>query len=110
MNLFRSTKIIEKPRMWCLGLWNQDVINELDLMRVTFRSQVVQLYKYETAPNFIQLSQKLTSDCLLISVYLLVRVFTFSYQFLQDVIIRLFRFRIRIQMLYSTFPKMDRVL
>ena len=58
MNLFRSTKIIEKPRMWCLGLWNQDVINELDLMRVTFRSQVVQLDKYETAPNLFQLSQK----------------------------------------------------
>ena len=58
MNLFRSTKIIEKPRMWCLGLWNQDVINELDLMNVTFRSQVVQLDKYETAPNLFQLSQK----------------------------------------------------
>ena len=27
----------------------------------------VQLYKYETAPNFVQLSQNLTSDCLLIS-------------------------------------------
>ena len=30
----------------------------------------VQLNKYETAPNFIQLSQNLTSDCLLISVFL----------------------------------------
>ena len=29
-----------------------------------------QLNKYETAPNFIQLSQNLTSDCLLISVLL----------------------------------------
>ena len=32
--------------------------------------QVVQFNKYETAPNFIQLSQNLTSDCLLISVFL----------------------------------------
>ena len=30
----------------------------------------LQLDKYETAPNFIQLSQNLTSDCLLIFVYL----------------------------------------
>ena len=32
----------------------------------------VQLNKYETASNFIQLCQNLTSDCLLISVFLLV--------------------------------------
>ena len=30
----------------------------------------LQLNKYETAPNFIQLSQNLTSNCLLISVFL----------------------------------------
>ena len=30
----------------------------------------LQLNEYETAPCFIQLNQKLTSDCLLISVYL----------------------------------------
>ena len=29
---------------------------------------MIQLNKYETAPNFIQLSQNLTLDCLLISV------------------------------------------
>ena len=34
----------------------------------------LQLNKYETAPYFLQLSQKLTLDCLLISVYL--HVFT----------------------------------
>ena len=32
--------------------------------------QQVQLNEYETAPNFIQLSQNLTRDCLLISVFL----------------------------------------
>ena len=37
----------------------------------------VQLNEYETAPYFIQLSQNLTSDCLLISVYL--PVFTGKY-------------------------------
>ena len=31
---------------------------------------LVQLNEYETGPYFIQLSQNLTSDCLLISVYL----------------------------------------
>ena len=31
---------------------------------------VLQLNKYETAPNFIQLGQNLKSDCLLISVFL----------------------------------------
>ena len=33
------------------------------------RLTLIQLNKYETAPNFIQLSQNLTSDCLLISVF-----------------------------------------
>ena len=33
-------------------------------------SPKLQLNKYETAPNFIQLIQNLTWDCLLISVYL----------------------------------------
>ena len=32
----------------------------------------LQINKNETAPHFIQLSQNLTSDCLLTSVYLLV--------------------------------------
>ena len=41
----------------------------------------VQLNKYETAPNFIQLSQNLTSDCF--------------YQFLHDVITKLFFFDCR---------------
>ena len=40
----------------------------------------VQLNDYEAARNFIQLSQNLTSDCLLISVFLPV-----FYQFLDDV-------------------------
>ena len=31
---------------------------------------IIQLNKYETAPYFLQLSQNLTSDCLLISVFL----------------------------------------
>ena len=33
------------------------------------RLTLIQLNKYETAPNFIQLSQNLTLDCLLISVF-----------------------------------------
>ena len=32
-------------------------------------NKTVQLNEYETAPYFIQLSQKLTYDCLLISVF-----------------------------------------
>ena len=32
------------------------------------RLTLIQLKKYDTAPKFIQLSQNLTSDCLLISV------------------------------------------
>ena len=47
----------------------------------------VQLNKYETAPNFIQFSQNLTSDCLLIQLNF--PVFT---QFLHDLIIKLFCF------------------
>ena len=35
-------------------------------MRTKMAGSWVQLNKYETAPNFIQLSQNLTSDCLLI--------------------------------------------
>ena len=34
------------------------------------KDNFLQPYKYETAPNFIQLSQNLTSDCFLISVWL----------------------------------------
>ena len=34
--------------------------------------QELQLDKYETAPYFIQLTQNLTSDCLLISVFFIV--------------------------------------
>ena len=36
---------------------------------------MLQLIKYETAPNFIQLSQNLTSDYLLISVFSLPLIF-----------------------------------
>ena len=32
-------------------------------------SKVLQLNEYETAPYFVQFSQNLTSDCLLISVF-----------------------------------------
>jgi hypothetical protein len=35
-----------------------------------FATECLQLDKYETAPKFIQLSQNLTSDRLLISVFL----------------------------------------
>ena len=47
----------------------------------------LQLNEYETAPNFIQLSQKLTLECLLIQLNF--PVFT---QFLHDLIIKLFCF------------------
>ena len=46
----------------------------------------VQLNEYEKAPYFIQLSQNMTSDCLLICV------FTCFYQFLHDVTMKLFCF------------------
>ena len=42
----------------------------------------VQLNEYETDPNFIQLTQNLTLDCL--------AEFTCFYQFFHDVIIKLF--------------------
>ena len=50
------------------------------LWRSIFDVMHVQLNKYETAPNFIQLNQNLPLECLLI------------YQFLHDVIINLFCF------------------
>jgi hypothetical protein len=43
------------------------VINSFDN-----KVEILQLNKYETAPYFLQLSQNLTSDYLLISVFLLV--------------------------------------
>ena len=42
------------------------LINLIVLAQQTGKSTEVQLNKYETAPNFIQLTQNLTSDCLLI--------------------------------------------
>ena len=45
-----------------------------DLVELTEEEvqSTVQLNEYETAPKYFQSSQNLTSDCLLISVYLLV--------------------------------------
>ena len=36
--------------------------------RLTYTTDQVQLNKYETAPNFIQLTQNLTSDCLFVDL------------------------------------------
>ena len=51
-------------------------------------TKYVQLNEYETVLYLLLLSQHLTWDCLLISVYLP----GFFYQFLQDVLIKLFRY------------------
>ena len=47
----------------------------------------IQLNKYETAPNHIQLSQNLTSNCLLISVFL--PVFTSFCIFLYKIVLQI---------------------
>ena len=48
---------------------NEQLKDKLEQCHKEYHFQV-QLNEYETAPNFIELSQKLTSDCLLISVFL----------------------------------------
>ena len=53
----------------------------LEFVKLSF----VQLNRYETAPNFIRLRQNFASDCLLI-----LAAFPCFYQFLRDVIIKLF--------------------
>ena len=42
------------------------VRDDLERSQVCKNKRLVQLNKYETAPNFIQFIQNLTSDCLLI--------------------------------------------
>ena len=49
---------------------NRKLMGRLMSVWRAYSLHVVQLNKYETAPNLIQLSQNLTSNCLLISVFL----------------------------------------
>ena len=49
---------------------NRKLMGRLMSVWRAYSLHVVQLDKYETAPNLIQLSQNLTSNCLLISVFL----------------------------------------
>jgi hypothetical protein len=49
---------------------NSEIKNEDEIYETLEEKPPVQLNEYETAPYFIQLSQNLTWDCLLISVYL----------------------------------------
>ena len=59
---------------WVLSVSVRSAVRHLKLFHTTLflhsiedqNKKTVQLNKYETAPNLIQLSQNLTSDCLLI--------------------------------------------
>ena len=63
-------------RWLCKNGNRPEILLQLLLSKVIFKSKStlirtnVQLNKYETVPYFLQLSQNLTMDCLLISVYL----------------------------------------
>ena len=63
--LDRLLQIRGTNQFWCLN-FRSTIISSHFLIVTLY----VHLNKYETAPNFIQLSQNLTSDCLLISMFL----------------------------------------
>ena len=76
-----------------LNLYTCEVYSRVKSIEITFKSPsfntvttVVQVNEYETAQYFIQLNQNLTSDKLSVDFC----VFTCFYQFLHDVIIKLF--------------------
>ena len=95
--------ILNASVMLSMTIYNASILPLLS--EVPHNGQKIQLNEYETAPYFIQLSQNLTLDCLLISVFLPVFawcdhkivLFWSAEQFYDDVIQKLVKTKINKQ-------------
>ena len=83
-SLIRKINKVKQAKIHCAKVGRVKVICPKHYIN-RYAYALVQLNKYETALNFIQISQNLTLDCLLINLNFL--IFT---QFLHDLIIKLF--------------------